>query len=225
MRIRRGRRPASPVGLLLPGVARRLPRPRTLAGMVIRRDASVVSEPSQTVWSGAVTMLFTDIEGSTQLARTLGAGWPAVIRDHHRILQAAIVANGGRVERTAGDSFFALFLDAAGALRAATAAQRALIIHDWPGTGLRGRMAVHTGVVERSGPELTGLDIHLAARVERVAQGGQVVVTDAARAAAGDGFEVVALGAHRLKDFPAPETLWLLIHDERGRGRFAPLPA
>src|SRR3954467_8124481 len=165
-------------------------------------------------------MLFTDIEGSTKLARELGPEWPVVLSSHHRIVRAAIVANGGRVERTVGDAFFALFDDAAGALRAAAAAQRELAAQDWPGSGVRVRMGIHTGAIERSGTELIGLDIHLAARLERVARGGQVVVSDSARAAAGDGFEVVALGEHRLKDFPAPERLWLLVHDGRGPDGF-----
>ena len=81
---------------------------------------------------------------------------------------AGIAAHGGRVERTAGDSFFALFAGPEAALDAAASVQRALAAYAWPGEpgALKVRMGVHTGEVERSAAELTGLDIHLAARVE-----------------------------------------------------------
>src|SRR4051794_17058171 len=121
-------------------------------------------------------MLFTDIEGSTRLARELGSQWPDVTRTHHRVVGGAIAAHGGSVERTAGDSFFALFEAPGRALAAATAAQEALTDHD-----VRVRMGVHTGVLERHEHELTGLDIHLAARVADAAHGGQVVLTEATR--------------------------------------------
>src|SRR5262245_35433591 len=118
-------------------------------------------------------MLFTDIEGSTRLARELGTDWRDVLAEHHRVVGGAIQAHGGRVENTAGDSFFALFDAPERALTAASAAQAALAV--------RVRMGVHTGVVERDAHELIGLDIHLAARVMDAAHGGQVVVTEAAR--------------------------------------------
>src|SRR3954453_19398864 len=115
----------------------------------------------------AVTMLFTDIEGSTRAARALGARWPAVLGDHHRLVKAAIEGAGGQVEDTAGDSVFAVFGDPVAAGAAAGAAQRSLGGHPGPAeiAPLAVRMGLHTGVVERSSVELTGLDIHLAARV------------------------------------------------------------
>src|SRR3954451_10527947 len=157
------------------------------------------------VQSVPATILFTDVEGSTHLARELGPRWPDIVATHHRLLESAIAAHGGRVEGTAGDSFFAVFPDAGEALDAAVSAQRALSARRWSSaTGeVRVRMGLHTGVVERSAAGLTGLDIHLAARVESAANGGQIVVTDATRDAAGARFEIESLGEHRLKDFPA----------------------
>ena len=174
---------------------------------------------------GRVTMLFTDVEGSTRLAHALGDAWPTVLSDHHRILRTAIKTQGGHVERTAGDSFFALFGEPSSAVTAAVDAQRALSTRDWPDAvgELHVRMGLHTGTVERSAGELTGLDIHLAARVAAVAHGGQVVVTEATREAVGGRFELLALGGHRLKDFPVPERLFLLVHDGRGPADFPPL--
>ena len=173
----------------------------------------------------AFTMLFTDIEGSTQLARELGSRWPAVVADHHRVMAAVITAHGGTIERTTGDGFFALFGAPIEAVMAAVDAQRALSRHKWPGgiAGPRVRMAVHQGSAERSGGELAGLDIHLAARVEAAGHGGQILFTTAVRRELGAGFEVADLGPHRLKDFPAPETLFQLVYDGRGPDAFPPL--
>ena len=152
----------------------------------------------------AVTMLFTDVEGSTGMARALGPDWPAVVAVHHELLAAAIAAHGGRVEHTAGDSFFALFPEPEGALDASIAVQRALAGQAWPESAgeLRVRMGVHTGVVERSATELTGLDIHLAARVQGAAHGGQVVVTEATRAAVGARFDLVEPGRAPAQGLP-----------------------
>jgi predicted ATPase/class 3 adenylate cyclase len=170
-------------------------------------------------------MLFTDVEGSTRLARELGDSWPEVVSEHHRLVGGAIAQHGGEVERTAGDSFFALFTDPEHAVSAAAAGQRALSAHAWPEQAgdLRVRMGLHTGWVERSADELTGLDIHLAARVEAAAHGGQVVLTAATRSALRGQHEIADLGEHRLKDFPSPERLFLLVHDGRGPEEFPPL--
>jgi len=167
-------------------------------------------------------MLLTDIEGSTHLARELGPGWRDVIDAHHRLVAGAITAEGGSVEATAGDSFFALFEAPDRALAAATAAQRAIAQHEWP-RPMRIRMGVHTGVIERGDDQLIGLDIHLAARVEGAAHGGQVLVTEATRALVRQDFKLESVGEHRLKDFPAPEPLWQLVHDGRGPDAFPPL--
>lgn len=170
-------------------------------------------------------MLFTDIEGSTRLARTLGGRWPEVVAVHHRLVGDAIGARGGHVQDTAGDSFFALFDDPVGAVAAAADAQRALAEHPWPAEigQLRVRMGIHTGVVQRSDEAVTGLDIHLAARVQSAAHGGQVVLTAATHAAVAGHFALATLGEHRLKDFPQPERLFQLVHDGRRPDAFPPL--
>src|ERR1700741_4065370 len=94
---------------------------------------------------GTIALLFTDIEGSTRLARALGSDWAGALADHHKLVGGAITAEGGFVEGTKGDAFFATFEDAAAAARAAVAATRALRSHDWPGAvgELRVRMGLH----------------------------------------------------------------------------------
>ncbi len=96
---------------------------------------------------------------------------------------------------------------------------------DWPGAvdELRVRMGIHTGLVARSATGYGGLEVHLTARIAAAGHGGQVVVSAATRALLGDDVELAEMGEHRLKDFPAPERLWLLLHDERGPGDFPPL--
>jgi class 3 adenylate cyclase len=161
-----------------------------------------------------VTALFTDIEGSTELARRLGPqAWKRTLVEHHRIVGEAIGAHGGAVVQTEGDSFLAFFADAAAAVVAAIGAQRALCEYDWGEEGgtVKVRMGAHTGLVERSGAGYVGLDLHLAARVMAAANGGQILITATTRRRLGESIEVVNLGEHRLKDFPEPERLYHVV--------------
>ncbi|MEA2135554.1 MAG: hypothetical protein QOC68_3463 [Solirubrobacteraceae bacterium] len=167
-------------------------------------------------------MLFTDIEGSTRLAAALGADWPQVLRDHHALLGGAIAAEGGWVERTEGDAFFATFSDPRASARAAAGALRSLRGHPWPPEvgELRVRMGLHVGFVEVSDTGYVGLEIHRAARVGAAAHGGQLLLTAAARDLVGDEVATDPLGMHRLKDFPAPEALFCAVVAGRGAAAF-----
>jgi predicted ATPase/class 3 adenylate cyclase len=167
-------------------------------------------------------MLFTDIEGSTRMAASLGSVWPKVLADHHALVGGAIAANDGFVDGTEGDAFFATFLDPGSAGLAALAALRALRSHAWPaGVGeLRVRMGLHVGHVERHATGYVGLELHRAARVAAAAHGGQLLLTGAARSLIGDAVAVESLGVHRLKDFPKPEELFCAVVDGRGADAF-----
>ena len=85
--------------------------------------------------AGTVTMLFTDIEGSTRLLEHLGERYADVLTEHHRIVRGAIAAHGGQELRTEGDAFFVVFTRAGDAVRAAVAAQRGLAAFAWPAGG------------------------------------------------------------------------------------------
>jgi predicted ATPase/class 3 adenylate cyclase len=174
---------------------------------------------------GTVGLLFTDIEGSTALAHALGGRFGEVLAAHHEVVGGAIAAHGGYVDGTEGDAFFALFADAREAVAAALAAQRALRRRSWatPDGRLRVRMGVHVGHVERRATGYVGLEIHRAARVAAAAHGGQLLLTEAARVMAGDVVATEPLGAHRLKDFPSPETLHCAVVDGEGAEAFPPL--
>jgi class 3 adenylate cyclase len=124
--------------------------------------------------TGTVTFLFTDIEGSTNLARTLGDRWPSVLEEHHAILRTAIHEVGGTEVRTEGDAFFAVFASAVDAVAACAEAQRTLAKHPWPPDGLvRVRMGMHTGEGRLGGGEYVGLDVHRAARIAAAGHGGR----------------------------------------------------
>src|SRR5215218_610139 len=162
--------------------------------------------------TGTLTLLFSDIEGSTSLLRALGDDWAGVLSAQRRILRAAFARCGGRELGTEGDSFFVVFPSALQGTTAALEAQRGLTEHPWPPGGrIRVRMGLHTGEPTPHEDGYVGIDVHLAARVAAAAHGGQVVLTEATRQlVAGhlaDGTVLTDLGRHRLKDFPQPVAL------------------
>jgi class 3 adenylate cyclase len=129
--------------------------------------------------SGTVTMLFSDIEGSTALLGRLGDRYGRALSDHRVLLRAAFAAWGGREMSTEGDSFFAVFESAGDAVACAMAGQRALAGHDWPGGEVvRVRMGLHSGQPTEHEGNYIGLDVHRAARIAATAHGGQVVVSE-----------------------------------------------
>jgi predicted ATPase/class 3 adenylate cyclase len=174
--------------------------------------------PRPSLPTGTVTFLFTDIEGSTNLVRTLGPRWTGVLGEHNEILRSAIRGAGGTDVRTEGDAFFAVFPSASGAVVAAATAQRLLGVHPWPEDGeIRVRMGLHTGEGRLGGDEYVGLDVHRAARIAAAAHGGQVLVSEATRALVADslpdGLSFRDLGDHRLKDFDQAQRIHQLVID------------
>ena len=175
---------------------------------------------TRTLPSGTVTMLFTDIEGSTRLLDQLGDGYGPMLADHRRLLRAVWARHEGVEVGTEGDSFFVAFTDVESAVDAAIAAQRALAAHAWPSgggaDGVRVRMGLHTGEPRLDNGDYWGADVHYAARVGAAANGGQVLASQATRALDGR-HEFESLGEHSLKDFIAPRELFHLVVDGTGR--------
>ena len=96
--------------------------------------------------TGTVTMVFTDVEGSTMLLSRLGSPYADALDAHRRVLGRAWAAHGGTEMGTEGDSFFVVFASAPDAVAAVGQAQRELAQHPWPaGEVVRVRMGVHTG--------------------------------------------------------------------------------
>jgi class 3 adenylate cyclase/tetratricopeptide (TPR) repeat protein len=175
--------------------------------------------------AGTVTLLFSDIEGSTRLLEHLGEGYADVLEEHRRIVREALVAHGGHEVRTEGDAFFVAFERAGDAVGAAVAAQRGLAACAWPdGAAVRVRMGVHAGEPRVVGNDYVGMDVHRAARICSAAHGGQIVISDATRRglsarAIGD-VELRDLGEHRLKDLARP----LRVYQVVGAGLSADFP-
>ena len=159
--------------------------------------------------SGTVTFLFTDVEGSTRSWAADREAMSTSLLVHDAILRAAIEGNGGYVFTTAGDSFAAAFARASDAVRAATDAQAALGTAMWPGPVLKVRMGVHLGEAEERGGDYFGPVVNMTARVESAGHGGQVLITDAVRTAAGVS-NVSDLGVRSLRDVAEPLRLFQL---------------
>ena len=164
--------------------------------------------------TGAVTFLFTDIEGSTRLVKQLRDRYGVVLAHHQRLLRAAFVAHGGYEVDTQGDSFFVAFASARDALLAAVEGQLALSSHPWPvGVQIKVRMGLHTGQAVAHDDRYTGLAVHRAARIAAAGHGGQILVSQATQTLLEDEEEDLHvflrdLGEQRLKDLDRPVRLY-----------------
>ena len=176
--------------------------------------------------SGVLTLLFTDIEGSTRLIRALPAQDSlAAFALHGQVLRDVVQRYGGYEQRTEGDSFFLVFDDATVAVAAAADAQRLLAAQSWPGDlPVRVRMGLHTGEPTPVDGDYFGLDVHRAARISSAGHGGQVLMSRATQQAARlpTGVTLRDLGEHRLKDLARPEWIFQLEIDGLDRD-FPPL--
>jgi len=153
--------------------------------------------------TGVVTLLFTDVEGSTRLLHELGDDYGEALHEHRRRLRAAFAEHEGVEVDTQGDAFFVVFARASNAVAAAADCQRALV-----GGPIRVRMGLHTGEPRLTEEGYVGLDVHKGARIAAVGHGGQVLMSEPTKALVDA--EVRDLGAHRLKDLSAPERIYQL---------------
>lgn len=164
---------------------------------------------------GTVTLLFSDVDGSTVLLSRLGPAYADALDGQRRVLRSASATHGGTEMGTEGDGFFVAFPTAPAAVAAATEAQRELAVYPWPqGERVRVRMGIHTGSPAVHEGGYVGMDVHRAARIAGAAHGGQVVLSNAtAHLVTGGlplGVALHDLGTHRLKDLPSPERLFQL---------------
>jgi predicted ATPase/class 3 adenylate cyclase len=167
----------------------------------------------RTLPTGTITLLFTDIEGSTALLEDLGDDYPDVLAEHRRILRSEFTKRGGAEVDTQGDAFFYAFTRAADAVEAANEGQSAL------GEGpLRVRIGIHTGEPLATDEGYVGIDVHRAARIAAAAHGSQVVISQTTRDLLAGDVALRDLGEHRLKDLTEAERLYQV-----GEGEFPPL--
>jgi class 3 adenylate cyclase len=166
--------------------------------------------------TGTVTLLFTDVEGSTRLLKQLRSRYGELLAQHHRLMRDALGQHSGREMDTQGEAFFAVFPRAKDAVAAAIAAQRAHFGQEWPdGVDVGVRMGLHTAEPEVAGDRYVGLGVHRAARLCAVGHGGQVLLS---RSTAGlvdedetPGISLRDLGEHLLKDLERPERIYQLV--------------
>lgn len=181
-----------------------------------------------TLPTGFVTLLMTDVEGSTSLLRRLGDGYGELIAGVRKLLSDAVEQAGGVVVDSRADDFFAAFETPHDGLEAVLSIQRGLPARSWPGgVDVRVRAGIHSGYPTISRGSYIGLAVHTTARVCAVAHGGQVLVSGDARLAAREsapaGVRFRSLGEVRLRGLPAPVPLYQL--GARGLPtRFPPLP-
>jgi predicted ATPase/class 3 adenylate cyclase len=165
--------------------------------------------------TGTVSLLCTDIEGSTRLLQALGERYAEALAEHRRLLRTAFAEHCGCEVDTQGDAFFYAFPRAHDAVAGAVAAQRALTAHPWPeGLALRVRIGIHTGEPTATGEGYVGIDVHRAARVMSAGHGGQVLLTQSTRdllpEKLSDAVSLRDLGEHRLKDLTHPQRIYQL---------------
>jgi class 3 adenylate cyclase len=163
--------------------------------------------------SGTVTLLFTDVEGSTRLWDAERDAMAAALRRHDEILRDAIEQAGGYVFKTVGDAFCAAFSAARAGLDAALAAQQNLAAQSWPTSRpIVVRMALHAGVCEERDGDYFGPAVNRVARLLAVATGGQVLVSGVTAELLSEempeGVGLRELGTHQLKDLSRPERIY-----------------
>jgi predicted ATPase/class 3 adenylate cyclase len=164
--------------------------------------------------SGAVTFLFTDIEGSTRRWQR-DPSMPEVLERHDAVVRTAIEAHHGHLLKHTGDGAIAVFSSATGAVGASIEAQRAIADGVSASDPLRVRMSIHTGEAEERGGDYFGPTLNLAARLMSAGHGGQVLVSSATEELVRDrlppGVRLIDLGEHRLPDVTRPERVFQLV--------------
>ncbi len=154
------------------------------------------------------TLLFTDIVGSTEHARRLGdGGWRAVLSQHHNAVRAEILRYEGIEVDTAGDGFFVRFDSPARALECARSAREAV-----KRLGIDIRVGIHTGECELQGRALTGMAVHVAARIQGLAGPGEILVSSTVKdIVVGSATRFEDRGQHSLKGMSGEWRLFSLV--------------
>ncbi|HUY11585.1 MAG TPA: adenylate/guanylate cyclase domain-containing protein [Candidatus Dormibacteraeota bacterium] len=169
--------------------------------------------------TGLVTFVFSDIEGSTQRWESRREAMESALRRHDNLLRSAFEMHNGRVFKTMGDQFCAVFWSAPEAVAAARHAQRAIAHEDWSAVdGLRVRMAIHTGVTDERDGDYFGPAVNRIARLLAIGHGGQTLLSgfaaDLVQKHLPRKCKLLDLGSYRLKDLAHPERVYQLVTPE-----------
>ena len=184
----------------LPGAdfAIELTNPKVLIDQIERFVRSVTDEEA-TFDRVLATVLFTDIVRSTQHAADLGdGGWKELLERHHATVRALIGRYRGVEIDTAGDGFFATFDGPARGVRCARA-----IVEAVRPSGIEVRAGLHTGEVESMDGKVSGIGVHIGARIGSMAKASEVLVSSTVKdLVAGSGLTFEEAGEHELKGIP-----------------------
>jgi DNA-binding NarL/FixJ family response regulator len=149
-----------------------------------------------------VTLMFTDIESSTRLVQEHTEAWPGLLEGHRAAVRSAVAVAGGEVVDCHGDEFAAAFPGPDEAVAAARQIQ----------LGLSGpvlvRIGIHTGDPMRVDAGYVGVDVHRTARICAAGHGGQVLLSEAAKAGLRQPADLRDLGLHQLRGMDDPERLY-----------------
>ena len=173
--------------------------------------------------SGAVTFLFTDIEGSTSLWEKHPRAMQSAMRLHNTILEQAVLANNGTVFKHIGDGLCAAFSAPSEAIASALTAQSTLLTGEWTEIGgLPVRMGLHTGEVELQGSDYEGIPLNVVSRLVSSAHGDQIVVSSSTADLVGQNLpnnaSLVDLGTYQLRGLVEPQQVFQLVHPTLPRG-------
>ncbi len=169
-------------------------------------DEAVARSPG-----GLVTILFTDVEGSTALTDRLGdAKARELLREHERMVREALKAHGGSEVKTMGDGFMASFTSASKALECAIALQRRFAEHNESANEpIKVRVGLNAGEPISENDDLFGTAVIEAARITSIAEGGEILVANVVRELTkGKNFEFADRGETSLRGFEDPVRLY-----------------
>jgi class 3 adenylate cyclase len=156
----------------------------SLAAIVAQVDPNLPEYRHQTSPNGMITIVFTDIEGSTEMMERLGdESWVEVIRVHTKLVRSVVARCGGDVAKSQGDGFMLVFGSASSALACAVELQHAVARFNagHHAQALRVRIGVHTGSVFQLEDDFLGRTVVVAARITGRAHGGEVLVSAASK--------------------------------------------
>lgn len=172
-------------------------------------------ESMNPVASGTLTLVFTDVEGSTRLLEQSGSHYDEILETHRSVLRKAFQSFGGSEIETEGDSFFVVFTRAFDAVKAAVQVQLELEKIEWPVAPVRVRIGIHTGDVDAGPSGFIGLAVHQAQRVCSAAHGGQILISGATKQVVehslSSEISLKDLGSHRLRDLGLPLQLFQVV--------------
>jgi class 3 adenylate cyclase len=195
----------------------RLLRAATRFGIVPVGFVAGQLRPERRLPTGRVTLLMSDVEDSSALVAALGDEYVRTLSQLRRLHRTTLRRSGGREVDARADEFLAAFAQASAALEAARDIQRSVARHAWPGERpVRVRIGVHTGRPTLTATGYVGIAVNTVARACAAGHGGQILVSQATRAALRDApvaGDLRSLGSHRLRGIPDEVELFELSSD------------